>query len=398
MGTLWNTYAFFVLYANIDGFDATKYKLEYDKLSVMDKWLLSKMNSMVDAVDQNLENYRIPEAARALQAFCDDMSNWYVRRGRERYWAPEMTQDKINAYMTLYTALVTVAKASAPMIPFMTEEIYRNLVCSLDSGAPISVHLCSFPEVNKELIDPELEYSMDQVLNVVVLGRAARNGSNIKNRQPLSELIVCSENALSEEFCDIIKEELNVKGVSFKESVDELVSYSFKPNLKTVGPKYGKLLNGIRTALSECDGSAMKSMLDSEGKITLSINGETAELVAEDLLIETKQKEGFFTLSDNGYTVTLNTSLTEELIEEGYVREIVSKLQTMRKEAGFDVTDHIKVTLFGNELLKSLFIKNADSVCADVLCDSYGFDVCSGYEKQWDINGEKVTLSVEKIG
>ncbi|MBE6592216.1 MAG: isoleucine--tRNA ligase [Ruminococcaceae bacterium] len=398
MGTLWNTYAFFVLYANIDGFDATKYKLEYDKLSVMDKWLLSKLNSMVDAVDQNLENYRIPEAARALQAFCDDMSNWYVRRGRERYWAPEMTQDKINAYMTLYTALVTVAKASAPMIPFMTEEIYRNLVCSLDSGAPISVHLCSFPEVNKELIDPELEYSMDQVLNVVVLGRAARNGSNIKNRQPLSELIVCSENALSEEFCDIIKEELNVKGVSFKESVDELVSYSFKPNLKTVGPKYGKLLNGIRTALSECDGSAMKSMLDSEGKITLSINGETAELVAEDLLIETKQKEGFFTLSDNGYTVTLNTSLTEELIEEGYVREIVSKLQTMRKEAGFDVTDHIKVTLFGNELLKSLFIKNADSVCADVLCDSYGFDVCSGYEKQWDINGEKVTLSVEKIG
>jgi isoleucyl-tRNA synthetase len=283
------------------------------------------------------------------------------------------------------------------MIPFMAEEIYRNLVCSVDANAPESVHLCSFPEVKSELIDPDLEYSMDQVLNVVVLGRAARNGSNIKNRQPLSELIVCSENELGDEFCQIIKEELNVKAVSFSKSVDELVSYSFKPNLKTVGPKYGKLLNGIRTALSECDGSATKKTLDTEGKIVLAINGENAELVADDLLIETKQKDGYFTLTDNGFTVTLNTSLTEELIEEGYLREIVSKLQTMRKEAGFDVTDHIKVALVGNELLKALFEKNSAEVCADVLCDSYSFEALSGYEKQWDINGEKVTLSVEKI-
>ncbi len=397
MGTLWNTYAFFVLYANIDGFDATKHTLDKDSLSVMDRWLLSKLNSMVRDVDENLANYRIPEAARALQSFVDDMSNWYVRRGRERYWVPSMTQDKINAYMTLYTALVTVAKASAPMIPFMAEDIYRNLVCSLDPQAPESVHLCDFPVWEESAIDTELESSMNRVLNLVVLGRAARNGANVKNRQPLSEMVVRCDKELDEVYVQIVREELNVKKISFSDRVDDLVDYSFKPNLKTVGPKYGKRLGGIRTALAEGDGNTFKKRLDTEGKLTLSVDGEEVELFSEDLLMESKQKEGYFTLSEGELTVALCTALTDELVEEGYVRELVSKLQTMRKEAGFDVTDHVRVSLDGNETLEALFEKNASKICGDVLCDRWELRSLSGYEKQWDVNGETVTLSVEKI-
>ncbi len=396
MGTLWNTYAFFVLYANIDGFDPTKYSLDLDSLSVMDRWLLSKLNSMVADVDHNLANYRIPEAARALESFVDDMSNWYVRRGRERYWVAQMPQDKINAYMTLYTALVTVAKAAAPMIPFMAEDIYRNLVCSVDKSAPESVHLCDFPVSDPSLIDVDLEYSMSEVLKIVVLGRAARNGANIKNRQPLGEMIVRCQKPLSEVYARIITEELNVKQLSFSDDVDGLVSYGFKPQLKTVGPKYGKLLNGIRTALSEGDGALFKKQLDGEGKIVLDINGEQAQLLAEDVLMETKQKEGYFVLSEGGVTVALFTQLSEELIEEGYVRELVSKLQTMRKEAGFNVTDHIRVSLSDNEKLAAIFQKHAPDICSDVLCDGVADDL-DGYRKQWDINGETVILTVAKV-
>ena len=396
MGTLWNTYAFFVLYANIDGFDASQYTLDTASLSVMDRWLLSKLNTMVAGVDDHLANYRIPEAARLLQAFVDDMSNWYVRRGRERYWVSGMPQDKINAYMTLYTALVTVAKAAAPMIPFMAEDIYRNLVCTHDAQAPESVHLCDFPVCDASLVDPALEEAMDQVLNVVVLGRAARNGANVKNRQPLSELIVNCRADISA-LADIVREELNVKNVVFSSDTADLVTYSFKPQLKTVGPKYGKLLGGIRTALSQADGSALKAQLDREGKVSLNVDGQEVELLIEDLLMEAVQKEGLFTLSDNGITVSLNTLLTPQLVEEGYVRELVSKLQTMRKEAGFEVTDHIRVSLTGNATLLEIFQANAAAICADVLCDSFAPDALSGYEKAWDINGQSVTLSVEKI-
>ena len=396
MGTLWNTYAFFVLYAGIDKFDPTKYSLEPEKLSVMDKWLLSKLNTMVGDVDSNLASYRIPEAARALDDFVDEMSNWYVRRCRERYWVSGMPQDKINAYMTLWTALVTVAKAAAPMIPFMAEDIYRNLVCSVDANAPVSVHLCDFPTVDSSLIDASLETSMDEARRLVVLGRAARNGSNIKNRQPLSLMAVSGAKPLEDLFADIVKEELNVRELSFSDSLDDLVSYSFKPQLKTVGPKYGKLLGGIRAYLAEADGSALKKELDGAYKISFEVNGEKVELLEEDLLIETKQKEGWFAVGDNGVTVALSTVLTEELITEGFVRELVSKLQTMRKEAGFDVPDHIRVGLNGNEKLRKVFDANRAEICSDVLCDEFS-DVLSGYTKEWDINGEAVTLSVEKL-
>ena len=397
MGTLWNTYAFYVLYANIDKFDPTKYSLDYDKLSVMDKWVLSKMNTMVKLVDEHLENYRIPEAARALDNFADDLSNWYVRRGRERYWAQGMEQDKINAYMTLYTALVTLAKASAPMIPFMAESIYRNLVCNVDKNAPESVHLCDFPEVNESYIDSELEANMDNVLKVVVLARSARNGSTIKNRQPLSEIFVNAKFRLDSFYTEIIEDELNVKKVTFVENVDEFTSYSFKPQLKTVGPKYGKLLGKIRTALSEVNGNAAKATLDAEGALVFNFDGEEVRLTAEDLLIDIQQKSGYFSVADNGITVALDTNLTPELIEEGFVNEIVSKVQTMRKDSDFNVTDHITVSVSGNEKLAALVLKNTDVISATVLADAIVTDALEN-AREWDINGEKVTIGVKKIG
>ncbi len=396
MGTLWNTYAFFVLYADIDTFDATKYTLEYDKLSVMDKWLLSKLNTLVKEMDENLNNYRIPEAARVLQEFVDEMSNWYVRRSRERFWESGMPQDKINAYMTLYTALVTVCKAAAPMIPFMTEDIYQNLVRSLDDTAPESIHLCDYPEVNEAFIDKDLENAMDEVLQVVVLGRAARNGSNRKNRQPLAKMYVKAETALDAMYQQIIEEELNVKAVEFVTDTSAFSSYTFKPQLKTVGPKYGKQLGEIRTALAEIDGNAAMAELTANGVLTLALPSGEVKLAEEDLLIDTAQQDGYYTVADRGVTVVLDTTLTPELVEEGFVREIISKLQTMRKEAGFEVTDHITVYLDGNENIGELVSRNADTICEDVLADGITLGETDGFVKEWDINGEKVTFGVKR--
>ncbi len=398
MGTLWNTYAFYVLYANIDKFDPSKYNLDDCKLSVMDKWLLSKLNSMVKAVDNNLENYRIPEAARALEEFVDEMSNWYVRRGRERYWATEMTEDKIAAYMTLYTALVTTAKAAAPMIPFMAENIYLNLVRNIYKDAPESVHLCAFPEVDEKKICPEIEEAMKKVLNIVVLGRAARNGSNLKNRQPLANMFVSCDGALEEQYLEIIRDELNIKAVTFTEGNDDLVSYSFKPQLRTVGPKYGKQLGEIRNALAELDSSA-KAELDKNGKLVFNFASGIVELGIEDLLIETKQKDGLFTVSDNGISVTLDTELTEELICEGFVRELISKIQTMRKEANFNVTDNIKIVIKGSKKVEEIATLKAQDICLDTLGQNIAIaDADSSfYSKEWDINGEKVIIGVAKV-
>ena len=396
MGTLWNTYAFFVLYANIDEFDATKYELEYDKLPVMDKWLLSKLNSAVKGVDENLSNYKIPEAARFLQDFVDDMSNWYVRRSRERFWAKGMEQDKINAYMTLYTALVTISKAAAPMIPFMTEDIYLNLVKSIDETAPESIHLCDFPEVNEAWIDAELEADMEQVLNAVVMGRACRNASNIKNRQPIGKMMIKTDVELSQFFTDIIAEELNVKAVEYTDDVSNLVSYSFKPQLKTVGPKYGKVLGKIKEALANVNGIEAMATLKSEGVLKFNFDGVDVELAEEDLLIDSAQVEGFVSESNNNMTVVLETTLSPELIEEGFVREIISKIQTMRKEADFEVMDKIIVYAEQNEKIKQILSDNSDEIKAEVLANEIVFDKIGEYSKEWNINGEKVTLSVEK--
>ena len=396
MGTLWNTYAFWVLYANIDNFDATKYTLEYDKLPVMDKWLLSKMNSMVKCVDDNLMNYQIPEAARSLQEFVDDMSNWYVRRSRERFWAKGMEQDKINAYMTLYTALVTAAKAAAPMIPFMTEQIYQNIVRKIDADALESIHLCDFPEVKEEWIDTSLEQDMDEVLKAVVMGRAARNAANIKNRQPIAQMYIKADHALSEFYVKIIEDELNVKKVAFSDDVRAFTSYSFKPQLKTVGPKYGKLLGQIRQALAGIDGSAAMDTLNESGALTFDFGGQEVVLTRDDLLIDVSQKDGYVTEEDNYLTVVLDTNLTLELVEEGFVREIISKIQTMRKEAGFEVMDHIAVYQDDNDRIAGLLKANADEIKAEVMADTIFLGRMGGYAKEWSINGEKVMLGVEK--
>ena len=397
MGTLWNTYAFFVLYANIDNFDASKYTLEYDKLPVMDKWLLSKLNSTVGEVDSNLDQYRIPEAAKALQDFVDEMSNWYVRRSRERFWAKGMEQDKINAYMTLYTALVTICKAAAPMIPFMTEDIYQNLVRSNDANAPESIHLCDFPVVNKDHIDKKLEEDMEDVLDAVVMGRACRNEAAIKNRQPISRMYIKSDFTLSEFYQEIIEDELNVKEVVFTDDVRDFTSYTFKPQLRTVGPKYGKQLGGIQKHLAALDGNAAMDELNADGALKFDVDGVAVELTKDDLLIDMAQKEGYVSQEDNRMTVVLDTNLTPELVEEGFVYEIISKIQTMRKESGFEVTDHIRVSINGNDKLSEIAQKNKEAISGKVLADELTSGAEYGVSKEWNINGENAVIAVERV-
>ena len=397
MGTLWNTYAFFVLYANIDEFDATKYTLDYDKLPVMDKWLLSRLNSTVKAVDENLAAYKIPETARALQDFVDEMSNWYVRRCRDRFWAKGMEQDKINAYMTLYTALVTISKAAAPMIPFMTEDIYRNLVCSIDANAPESVHLCDFPEVTEDWIDTKLEEDMEEVLEAVVLGRACRNTANIKNRQPIGKMYVKADKELSDFYMDIIRDELNVKEAEFTADVSKLTTYSFKPQLKTLGRRFGKNINAVREILASLDGQAAMAELNEKGNLTITVDGKEEALEKDDLLIEAAQMEGYISDSDHGITVVLDTNLTPELLEEGFVREVISKVQTMRKAAGFEVMDHIRVSMQDNDKVKEIVQKNEAQIKSEVMADEITYDKAAGFTKEWSINGEKVILGVEKL-
>ncbi len=397
MGTLWNTYAFFVLYANIDNFDASKYTLEYDKLPVMDKWLLSKLNSTVAEVDSNLDQYRIPEAAKALQDFVDEMSNWYVRRSRERFWAKGMEQDKINAYMTLYTALVTICKAAAPMIPFMTEDIYQNLVRSNDANAPESIHLCDFPVVNKDHIDKKLEEDMEDVLDAVVMGRACRNEAAIKNRQPISRMYIKSDFTLSEFYQEIIEDELNVKEVVFTDDVRDFTSYTFKPQLRTVGPKYGKQLGGIQKHLAALDGNAAMDELNADGALKFDVDGVAVELTKDDLLIDMAQKEGYVSQENNRMTVVLDTNLTPELVEEGFVYEIISKIQTMRKESGFEVTDHIRVSINGNDKLSEIAQKNKEAISSKVLADELTSGMEYGVSKEWNINGENAVIAVERV-
>ena len=397
MGTLWNTYAFFVLYANIDNFDASKYTLEYDKLPVMDKWLLSKLNSTVAEVDSNLDQYRIPEAAKALQDFVDEMSNWYVRRSRERFWAKGMEQDKINAYMTLYTALVTICKAAAPMIPFMTEDIYQNLVRSNDASAPESIHLCDFPVVNKDHIDKKLEEDMEDVLDAVVMGRACRNEAAIKNRQPISRMYIKADFTLSEFYQEIIEDELNVKEVVFTDDVRDFTSYTFKPQLRTVGPKYGKQLGGIQKHLAALDGNAAMDELNADGALKFDVDGVAVELTKDDLLIDMAQKEGYVSQEDNKMTVVLDTNLTPELVEEGFVYEIISKIQTMRKESGFEVTDHIRVSINGNDRLSEIARKNKDAISGKVLADELTSGAEYAISKEWNINGENAVIAVERV-
>ncbi len=397
MGKLWNTYAFFVLYANIDGFDATKYKLEYDKLSVMDRWLLSRLNTVVGQVDGNLDQYRIPEAAKALQDFVEDMSNWYVRRSRERFWAKGMEQDKINAYMTLYTALVNICKAAAPMVPFMTEDIYQNLVRSNDREAPESIHLCDFPVADAAYIDKKLEADMEEVLSAVNMGHACREDAGIKNRQPLRRMYLKAEAGLGSFYTDIIRDELNVKELVFTDDVRDFTSYSFKPQLRTVGPKYGKLLGGIRKKLASLDGNAAMDELNEKGRLSFMVNDAAVELTKDDLLIEAAQKEGYVSQEDSKMTVVLDTNLTEELIEEGFVYEIISKIQTMRKDSGFEVMDHIRVSFKGNEKLAELARKNSEAICGKVLADELAQEKEFALSKEWNVNGEKVLISVEKV-
>ena len=395
MGTLWNTYAFYVLYANIDNFDASKYQLEYDKLSVMDKWVLSRLNTVVRTVDNNLSAYKVTETAKALQEFVDELSNWYVRRSRERFWAKELTQDKINAYMTLYTALVTTIKAAAPLIPFVTESIYQNLVRNVDKNAPISVHMCDFPVVNEAYIDTELEKNMELVLDIVVLGRAARNAANIKNRQPVANLYVNAEKELSEFFCDIARSELNVKNVAFKDDMEAYLSYSFKPQFKVLGPKVGKQIGEIKAALANINGHSAKEELEKTGKLHLELKSGAVDLIAEDVEITMAQTDGFACQRYGGVTVALETTLTPELIEEGFAREVISKIQTMRKDNGFEVMDHITVYTSGNEKVAAIMQKNAAFIKEIVLADDIICGKVEGFEKEWSINGENVTLSIK---
>ena len=398
LGTLWNTYAFFVLYANIDGFDAANYKLEPEKLPVMDRWLLSKLNSLIKVVDKNLENYMIPETARALMQFTDDLSNWYVRRCRERFWAKGMEQDKINAYMTLYTALVTLSKLASPMIPFMTEDIYQNLVRTSFPGEPESIHLCDFPVADESLIDAELEANMDAVLKIVVMGRACRNESGIKNRQPIAKMFVKAPKALDKFYLEIICDELNVKEVAFGDDAAELTSYSFKPQMRTLGPKYGKALNEIRQMLADIDGNAAMNELKSEGTLKLTLaDGTVAELTEDDVLVETKQVEGFVSMAEGDTIVALDTNLTPELLREGTIRELISKIQTMRKEADFEVMDHIRISYSGNDVIAEIFAADEAEILSETMADATVPKAVIGYSKEWDINGEKVTLGVEKI-
>ena len=396
MGTLWNTYAFFVLYANIDDFNPTKYTLDYDKLPVMDKWLLSKLNTLIGQVDDNLANYRIPEAARALDGFVDEMSNWYVRRSRERFWAKGMEQDKVNAYMTLYTALVNVCKCAAPMIPFMTEDIYRNLVCSVDKTAPESIHLCDFPVADAALIDKKLEDDMEEVLDAVVMGRACRNAANIKNRQPIGTMFIKAPFELSDFYKEIIEDELNVKKVVFTDDVRDFTSYTFKPQLRTVGPKYGKQLGGIQKTLASLDGNKAMDELKSAGALKFDVDGVEVALTEEDLLIEMNHKEGYISEADNKLTVVLDTNLTEELLEEGFVYEIISKIQTMRKDAGFEVMDHILVSIKNNDKLTALVEKNKEAISQKVLADDIFAGKDFAEEKEWNINGENAVIGVQK--
>ncbi len=397
MGTLWNTYAFYILYADIDSFDPTKYTLEYDKLPVMDRWLLSRLNTVVGEVDENLDKYRIPEAGKALEDFVDEMSNWYVRRSRERFWAKGMEQDKINAYMTLHAALVTVSKAAAPMIPFMTEDIYQNMVRSVDQDAPESIHLCDFPQVQAGWIDRALEESMKDVLAAVVMGRACRNDAAIKNRQPIGKMYIKADFSLDDFYVDIIKDELNVKEVVFTDDVREFTSYTFKPQLRTVGPKYGKQLGGIQKTLASLDGNAAMDELKSSGKLAFDVNGVAVELTEDDLLISMARKEGYVSQEDNQMTVVLDTNLTQELVEEGFVYEIISKIQTMRKDAGFEVMDHIRVALGGNERLYAVAESNRDAICGKVLAEELSADAAYAVSKEWNVNGENVTISLERV-
>lgn len=398
MGTLWNTYAFFVLYANIDNFDATKYTLEYDKLPIMDKWLLSKLNTLIQTVDRCLENYQIPESARALQSFVEDMSNWYVRRSRERFWAKGMEQDKINAYMTLYTALTAVSKLAAPLVPFITEDIYQNLVRGLDFAAPESIHLCDYPEAKEAWIDPELEQNMDAVLKVVVMGRACRNAANIKNRQPIGQMFVKAPFVLDEFYSEIIKEELNVKAVKYTDNVRDFTSYSFKPQMRTLGPKYGRQLNEIRTLLAEIDGNSAMDQLKGSGELKLRLgDGTEAVLTEEDLLIDSAQTEGYVSEVSGDVTVVMDTNLTPELLQEGMIREVISKVQTMRKEAGFEVTDHICISVMENEKIAALLQEHGQEISREVLAESIVWNEKIGYSKEWNVNGENVVLGVEKL-
>ena len=396
MGTLWNTYAFYVLYANIDGFNPTEYKLDPSTLSVMDKWILSKLNSAVKKVDCYLGAYKITEATRVLEDFVDELSNWYVRRSRERFWVKDMPTDKVNAYMTLYTSLVTISKISAPLIPFMTEDIYRNLVCSVDKTAPVSIHLCDFPAADESMIDEKLEENMEEVVKVVVLGRACRNAANIKNRQPIRKMYVKSDKTPDGEFISVIAEELNLKEVEFTDSVRDFTTYSFKPQLRTVGPKYGKYLGQIKNALAALDGNAAMDELEANGALKLDVPDADVSLTRDDLLIEMTKKEGFESLSDKGVTVVIDKNLTPELIEEGNVREIISKIQTMRKDSGFEVMDRIRVAFSGNDSILAIASRNSAEICEETLCDSVSEGTLK-FAKEWNINGETVTLSVEKV-
>ncbi len=396
MGTLWNTYAFYVLYANIDKFNPQDYKIDYDKLSVMDKWILSKLNSLIGTVDKNLENYRITESARAIQEFVDELSNWYVRRSRERFWQKDMNQDKVNAYMTLYEVLVQVTKLAAPFVPFISDEIYRNLVVSVNKNVAQSVHLCDYPQVNDKFIDKELEKNMDQVLKLVVLGRACRNTSNIKNRQPISRMYVKSDYELHDMYRELVMDELNIKDVVFTDDASQFTDYKFKPQLRTLGPKYGKLVPQIANVLTEANGVEVMERFNKGESISFKVDGTDVELSENDVLVETVQKEGFVSDTDRGITVVLDTNLTEELIEEGFIREIISKIQTMRKEANFEVQDYINCYVEGNARIEELVKKNQTLICGEVLAENIRFGSLEGYKKQWNINGESVWFAVVK--